>query len=234
VTTVSRAQSLTSHNSISACDVYTPLVPPKPTPLPHLNPTIFTLWYVTYFNDCKQVAVRYVQHEQEAEAVVQDVFLRIWADLRQILIPEIPRMYLAGLVRVRALEWLRCREIRTLMRSIPLEQLYDTDETQLQYRVTTQGLSVPEIIENRQLGREIRFAIEQLEAEPRFLLSLLFINGLRHGQIARLTNLPIRAVRMRLRCAIKQVRRSLKEGIHPAEVTSVSDPKPKQFPKRIA
>jgi len=145
--------------------------------------------------------------DAEAEEVTQDVFLRAW-DKAESYQPEKAKVvtWLARIARNRAIDVLRqgaAREGRVADTGAGLEQMVDA-------AAQDPGLST----EQAWRRAAVRAAMERLAPEQRRALSLAFLQGLTHREIAELLEEPLGTVKTRIRDALHRMRDIL-EGERP-------------------
>jgi RNA polymerase sigma-70 factor (ECF subfamily) len=149
------------------------------------------------------VAVAILGPVPEAEEVTQDVFLRAW-DKAESYQPQKARVvtWLARIARNRAIDVLRqtgARNARVLDTGDALELLPDTGGT--------------DPGDSAEIGRQravIRAAVAKLPAEQRRALTLAFLHGLTHREVAERLGEPLGTVKTRIRDAMHRLRDVLK------------------------
>lgn len=145
------------------------------------------------------VALAVLGNAGEAEEVTQDVFLRAWEKAESYQ-PEKARVitWLARIARNRSIDVLRqssARAAHTSDSGASLDMMAD---------VTT--VDPGESAELSWRRRTIRDAMETLPAEQRRALSLAFLQGLTHREIAERLGEPLGTVKTRIRDAMHKLR----------------------------
>jgi RNA polymerase sigma-70 factor (ECF subfamily) len=145
------------------------------------------------------LAYRILHDEAEAEAVVGDVFMKVWRHVhkhdsrRGPLVP-----WVLSITRNRALDELRRR--RRWWRKVDhLAQAQAADDEGGQR--APDEVAVP----GWPLHREVHAALASLPDELRRVVTLAYFEGLSHSQIARRLEQPLGTVKTRLRAAHRKL-----------------------------
>jgi RNA polymerase sigma-70 factor (ECF subfamily) len=156
-----------------------------------------------YASTAKALALRIVRQTQLAEEIVQEVFLAVWRS------PDgydgargSVRSWLMGMVHHRAVDAVRREEAqRRRADSVAAEA---RDETTADH-----ADDVVEAIGRPEERRVVRAALEQLPAEQREVLELMYFDGLTQTQVAEKTGLPLGTVKSRTLLGMRRMRSSL-------------------------
>jgi RNA polymerase sigma-70 factor (ECF subfamily) len=149
------------------------------------------------------LARRILNHLEDAEEVVQDVFAQVWRDAARY---ERGRATVAGwvvmLARTRAIDRLRARRARPDQRA-PVEP-------DAAPGLASRDVSPEEVSISSEDAREVRRALTTLPDSQRILVELAYYEGLSHSEIADRTATPLGTVKTRLRAAMATLREALK------------------------
>lgn len=163
--------------------------------------TAFEMIYRTYYKRLHGYAYSYLQRVQDAEDVVQAVFLRIWVQRESWDPPGSVKHYLFAAIRNEALNVLRH------------EHVFDEAEEEITRIVT--GHNSPSPSDNDPEVEDLRKAIEngigQLPAQCRQIFLLSRKNGLTYTEIAEDLDLSVNTVGTQMGRALRVLRRSLAE-----------------------
>lgn len=148
-----------------------------------------------------------LRHRQDAEDVVQEVFLRLWrtrGDFRGECSVRTYIMHIAHNVMTDAQRRRTSRAVTDLPDDVddddtPRRQLADTTDLQAEYI-------------QREREEAVRRAINALEPDTRELIIMRDINGLSYADIAIATGVPLGTVKSRLSRARDQLKEFLKNG----------------------
>ncbi|MFC1492335.1 RNA polymerase sigma factor [candidate division KSB1 bacterium] len=151
-----------------------------------------------YFEPLYRFAWRYVKDQQNAEDIVQDVFLKTWLN-RKNLDPSLSiSPYLYRAVRNNSLNFLRGEK----------NNLYNIDE------INITGFSAKnpeeEFIE-KDRNQAINSAIEELPEKCRIIFLMKKHDGLSYSEIADILNISQKTVENQIGRAFKILRRNLTE-----------------------
>ena len=155
--------------------------------------------FARYAPTAKALAQRVVRQSHLAEEIVQEAFMAVWRN------PEgydaergSVKSWLMGMVHHRAVDLVRREEShrRRAEASIP-EAMQDVPTTPT--RSCTQ-LGLPEE------RRIVRAALDELPAEQRDVLTLMYFEGLSQSQIAERTGLPLGTVKSRTLLGMRRMR----------------------------
>ena len=156
-----------------------------------------------YASTAKALALRIVRQAQLAEEIVQEVFLAVWRS------PDgydgargSVRSWLMGMVHHRAVDAVRREEAqRRRADSVAAEA---RDETTADH-----ADEVVEAIGRPEERRVVRAALDELPAEQREVLELMYFDGLTQTQVAEKTGLPLGTVKSRTLLGMRRMRSSL-------------------------
>lgn len=192
---------------------------PQPTPLAQARPSdhqttellllgstsAFEEIHATYALRCRVIALRIVRDAQQAEEVVQDVFLALWSK---------PAMYDVSMGSLQT--WLFAvthHKSVDAVRSTVRRSGRDVSPSRLDSLLST-GLSPEEKAVQINRAARLRVAMQQLPDKQFQALSLAYLHGLSQTEIARLTGIPLGTVKTRSRAGLRALRMSLPD-LHP-------------------
>lgn len=136
-------------------------------------------------------------NEQDAEEILQDVFLTIWEKRRELkLIPPL-RPYLVTMARNKAINLLKLKKRK---------EGYLSDIDSESFREIP---AAPEAASHRQMNKELRLAVRGLPRKTRihYILSRNF--GMTNREIAERLNLSIKTVEKHMTKAIRLIKKAL-------------------------
>lgn len=163
--------------------------------------------YIVYFPKLVRFAETYLLHREEAENLVQDIFLHLWEHRGEAFVLNNLNAYLFTMVKNRCIDALRkdCRnpdghyslsEVERKELEFKLYSLQKFDE---------EHLSLPEI------EKLIRRAIDSLPDRCREIFVLSRMEGLQHKEIARRLDISINTVEGQIAIALRKLRVALKD-----------------------
>ena len=154
----------------------------------------------------KSVALRMVWQEDRARELAQEALLQAFLSLHRLKDPERFRSWLYGItINV-------CRSYLREMKAEPLS-LEQLEEGVAAYPAShSDGFSDPQqVIETRELRRQLTSAIGELSADNRETVDLFYFRNLSLQEIAALLGVSVEAVKVRLHRARTRLRRRLLE-----------------------
>ncbi|PSN16137.1 RNA polymerase subunit sigma [filamentous cyanobacterium CCT1] len=159
--------------------------------------------YDRYGNLVFTVANRILNRTHEAEDLTQEVFLIFWK--KENFQPERAALgtYLSVLTRSRALNKLRSRS--TQQRSV--ERLQQATYNQFSHPCPLEQATLQE---QRQLVQQ---AITQLPNSQQQVLTMNYLEGFSHSEIAQQLNMPLGTVKTNVRQGLRRLRQTLGEAV---------------------
>ena len=155
--------------------------------------------YVSYYARMLRFAKEYVLFDEEAENIVQDVFLLLW-EKRHVLDVQVSlTAYLLTLVKNRCLDYLRRSEV--------------ADEYKQELEAKRSSLEQFDYLfeSEAEIERQIATAIEKLPYRCREIFVKSRIEGKKYREIATELNLSENTVENQIGIALKKLRVELKE-----------------------
>jgi len=159
----------------------------------------FNTLFLRYYNDLCRFAIPFVNNGNEAEEVVQKVFIRLWENRKRLICPENEKAFLYKTVYNECLNAIRSKTTR--------------EKSYLQYFLDIDtNASEKEI--NPDLQQLLNRAIEKLPAKCRQIFILNKIEGLTQKEIADFLGISTKTVENQVANAISKLRVELKPLLH--------------------
>ena len=140
------------------------------------------------------IAMRVLKEPSNAEDVMQEVFIRVWAN---------PEAFISG--RGSLAGWLavvtRNRAVDVLRRSRPSDPVNDV--------VLPTNTNLASEAERNIMMQKVQHVLENLPEDQRRSLELAFFEGLSHSEIAERTGTPLGTVKTRIRSALINLREAV-------------------------
>lgn len=151
----------------------------------------FSDLYLTYYSKLVRFAKEFVQHEEDAENITQDVFTDLWE--KRDFITHIDNMnaYLFRLVRNRCLDYLRHKL------------------SEQRYMESLQLSCEEEAVEDHDTEILIRAAINSLPQRCRDIFLLSRVEGLKYREISEHLGISVNTVECQMGIALKKLRMKL-------------------------
>lgn len=161
------------------------------------------LFYDRHASVALGLLCRMLGDRNEAEEVLQEVFLQVWRDARRYDPDRAsPRGWLLLIARSRALD----RHRATVARRRREEESAQTAGALAVVPLGTRRL------EHRESRRRIGSALDRLPPDQRRVIELSFYEGLTQVQIAEALNTPLGTIKSRALLAMRKLRQMLEEG----------------------
>lgn len=151
----------------------------------------FSDLYLTYYSKLVRFAKEFVQHEEDAENITQDVFTDLWEKRDFITHIENMNAYLFRLVRNRCLDYLRHKL------------------SEQRYMESLQLSCEEEAVEDHDTEILIRAAINSLPKRCRDIFLLSRVEGLKYREISEHLGISVNTVECQMGIALKKLRMKL-------------------------
>lgn len=151
----------------------------------------FSDLYLTYYSKLVRFAKEFVEHEEDAENITQDVFTDLWEKRDFIIHIENMNAYLFRLVRNRCLDYLRHKVF---------EQ---------RYMESLQLSCEEDAVEDHDTEILIRAAINSLPKRCRDIFLLSRVEGLKYREISEHLGISVNTVECQMGIALKKLRMKL-------------------------
>jgi len=144
-----------------------------------------------------------------ADDIVQEAFLKAFRSLGDLREADKFKVWLGGIVRSRAIDWLRRRKALAV---VPFSQAFgdggEGDE-EAAGRPLAEGLGPDALFQREELRGKVLDAIRALPPEDREVVTLKHMDGLSYREIAEMTGATVSAVESRLFRARQALRKKL-------------------------
>ncbi|CDA75251.1 putative ECF-type RNA polymerase sigma factor [Bacteroides sp. CAG:530] len=166
----------------------------------------FTSVYMTYFPKLVRFAHEYVMSYEDAENIVQDVFLHLW-EQREVLDELINlNAWLFTMTKNKCIDYYRHKS----MVDSRVESLDRIENIELKIKIEAL-MQFDEAVFDHEIEHLLREAINHLPEKCRQVFILSRMNGLRHDEIAERLNISVRTVQNHIVSALSKFRVELKE-----------------------
>lgn len=152
---------------------------------------------------------RFLRDPARLEEVAEDVFFQVWRDAPRFDAARgQPMAWLLTIARSRALDALRRAEREAVELGV------DDDELEASMAPDASADPAHRLAESRRADA-LRAALAALDPQPRQLVSLAFLRGLTHEEVAAETGLPLGTVKSSIRRALGVLRAALGPDLSP-------------------
>ena len=158
------------------------------------NKDVFEAVFKQYAPSMYNIAVKYVQDTDEANDMVQDVFLNLWKGAENLDDRAPINHYLARAT------------VNTCLNRIKKEQRKDAYTKEQLHQASQQHTDTNTLIESKELEAKYHSALEKLPEQCRRVFEMSRGNGLTPAEIATQLNISINTVYAHLTTALKRLR----------------------------
>jgi len=142
----------------------------------------------------------------EAEEVLQEVYVKVWSQCRQFDQSKGPATYwLSGIAHNHAVSSLRRRSAR------PMEVLAATDSVDPYEQIVCPQPGPELVLMGVQLQHEVNQLLRELPPNERISLTLAYLDGLTHSEIASQLGRPLGTVKSWVRRSLQSLKSRLAE-----------------------
>jgi len=167
----------------------------------------FCLVYKTYFARCVRFASKYTGSREDAENIVQDVFLHIWENKNSITVTDSLNLWMFSLIRNRCIDFLRRKSVEDKGKQHIQEEYAIQFEAQLKSRELSDEDPVPE---DEQLINAVYKSIENLPESCRRIFKMSKIEQKKYAQIAKELGITHQTVANQMSIALGKLRNELR------------------------
>lgn len=166
-------------------------------PIVTINRDTFEQAYNLYWKELYLTCLHYIEDEEQAKEIVQDVFKSIWERRREIEIKTSLKNYLFGIVKMKIFEYYRVAAVKQKYNE------YSKQENQHLYYATENEVMYKEL-----LGK-VNQLIENLPSRCQEIFKLSREEGLSNKAISSLLLISEKAVEKNMTRALASLRRGI-------------------------
>ena len=160
----------------------------------------FELLFKMYYTTLCSFSNKYLFNPEEAQDVVQEVFIKLWENRDTIDPEESLKAYLFRVTANSSINKLRRRKVKTKYDEI-LKLVY----------IENSELSPHDLFLERELSEYLIHALNKIPPKCRIVFDLSRIEGLKYGEIAKYLKISIKTVESHISKALTILRTELKE-----------------------
>ncbi len=163
--------------------------------------TAFESLFKTYYNTLSHYACTYLNDLDEAEEVVQDVFVKIWEKRHAIAIESSFKSYLYQAVKNKCLNYIRNKKTQN-------NHLTIIDMKDYEAPTAFDDLHADE------LSDKLYLALEELPPKCKQIFKMSRLDGLKHKDIADRLDLKVKTIENQIGIALKFLKNQLSDYLH--------------------
>lgn len=167
----------------------------------------FSVMYDTYFPKLLRFSQTYVKEEEEAEQIVQDIFIYLWE--HKELIPTLQNVnaYLFALVRNRCVDYLR----KEVYQEAQKGSLSEVENKELQLKMYSLEMFDDDRLSEADIEELLRQAIGRLPERCREIFIMSRLQNLKYKEIAEKLSISPNTVENQIVIAIRKLKEELKD-----------------------
>ncbi len=162
---------------------------------------VFEEIYRLYFVPLSYYCAAYTGTMEDAEEIVQSVFLKLWIKRDDIIIESSLKAYLYKAVQNEAINLLNHNKVKKKYEH-HIDELNKNTNENVQHKM-----------EKEELERIIKRAMLRLPKKRRRIFEMSRFEGLKYSEIAERLSLSVKTVEAQMSKALKSLRKSLKDYI---------------------
>jgi RNA polymerase sigma-70 factor (ECF subfamily) len=159
----------------------------------------FSLVFSTYYSDLVAFANTFTRQIPVSEEIVQDIFVKLWDEVRYKDITVSLKSYLLRSVQNRCIDWLRHMKVRDNYATMVLDNMVLFENNTENY------------IFFSELEQSLNKALNKLPEELAVTFKMNKLQGLKQTEIAEKLNISLRTVEYRLAKTLSILRDELKD-----------------------
>ena len=163
--------------------------------------------YLSYFSNMKYFAKEYVISEEDAENIVQDVFVELWENKEMLNMHMNLIAYLFTTIKNKCLNHLRHK----LVVQETANKLQEEYTISLRMNLDSLEVFDNNLFSDHDIEKIISRALDALPEKCRAIFIMSKIEGKKHNEIAQELNISINTVGSQIGIAYKKLRTELKD-----------------------
>lgn len=149
------------------------------------------------------VAFRYVRNAEDAEDIVQDVFVNVMRNIKRFDVERAFKPWILQIARNRSLDWLKAK------RPVAFSRVQEDDDGRWLEELPDRSISPSEIAANNMDAKLVAEAVKSLPAPYRSVVSLRYLKQLTFREIGEELGEVLDTVKTRHRRALAMLKKAL-------------------------
>ncbi len=162
--------------------------------------------YASYLHKVRFFAFHYLQDQQAAKCVAQEVFITVWENRDSVIFDENIMGYLLTVTKNKCLNILRRKKTESSFNNFKKDQ-YDRDS--LNFMALKDSSSTD--LYAKEVEKIFRSSVDQMPEKIKEAFLLNRFNNLKYTEIAEKQRVNIKTIEYRMMCALKILRSNLKD-----------------------
>jgi RNA polymerase sigma-70 factor (ECF subfamily) len=160
------------------------------------NEKAFEQLFRLYYQRLYHFAFNLVHHQEQAEEVVSDVFVKLWHNRQKLASVQNHEIYLYVAIKNQSLNYLNKKENLRVFEDITLHELVN-------------NYNPEQALELQELKQSIEAAVESLPTQCKVVFKLIKEDGLHYKEVAEILGISVRTVETQLARALKKISAAL-------------------------
>ncbi|MBB4034330.1 RNA polymerase sigma-70 factor (ECF subfamily) [Dysgonomonas hofstadii] len=173
------------------------------------SPVSFSEIYISYYSKLLRFAREYVVVNEDAENIIQDVFVKLWERQDSLHLIDNINAYLFRLVRNKCLDYLRHK----LSTEKCNKSVQNTFEMELNLKIQSLDRFDETFVSEKNMEKIVSDAIDSLPNKCREIFLSSRIEGLKYREISERFNISVNTVENQMSIALKKLRIKLKDHL---------------------
>ncbi|WP_183305468.1 RNA polymerase sigma-70 factor [Dysgonomonas hofstadii] len=169
----------------------------------------FSEIYISYYSKLLRFAREYVVVNEDAENIIQDVFVKLWERQDSLHLIDNINAYLFRLVRNKCLDYLRHK----LSTEKCNKSVQNTFEMELNLKIQSLDRFDETFVSEKNMEKIVSDAIDSLPNKCREIFLSSRIEGLKYREISERFNISVNTVENQMSIALKKLRIKLKDHL---------------------
>jgi len=168
------------------------------------NEESFEILIKSYLKPICNFVYRYLNNGQEAEDITQEVFVKVWRNLKKFDQSKSFKTWIFSIAKNTSIDWLKKKK------TIPLSNFKNKEGEDLFIETLADPAPLPnEIFERVNIANMLNAAINQLSLKYRIVLLLRYNDHFNFREIAETLNEPLNTIKSRHRRALVLLKKLL-------------------------
>jgi len=158
-----------------------------------------------YTDNIYNFVFHYLGNSTDSEDVVQEVFVKVWKNLKKFDSSKKFKTWLFTIAKNTAVDFLRKKKMAVFSDFVDSE-----GNDFIAENITDQSLTADLMFDNNLTVDNLKQAVQKLDKEDRSIISLYFNDGFNFREIAEILDKPLNTVKSRLRRSLARLKAILK------------------------
>lgn len=164
----------------------------------------FEILFSLYFDKLYHFAFSYIENEDEAKEIIQNLFYKIWKRRKSLAVDSNLNAYLFTMVKNDCFDHFKHRKVRLKYKS-----KIETQREEINFNALQDDPSL--LLVEKELQKKITLLVNQLSPKCKEVFVKSRFEGLNHKEIAKELNISTKTVENHISKALRHLRHELQE-----------------------